>query len=203
MSMNANLPEYLHGRQGYMMLDKLSVTSLDKEQYSIFNAVTDDGYNLSQEDCEKMLLNGGVEVGTCIVPDSIRTILEQDILQHTKSKLASIDNRNLVMARQEEDRIYAWERDMLDGIEQELSSVKKAIQQAERDSRNATSVAEKQELLRKADELNRKKRRLRNELEDREDEIAAQRKNMIEELERRIVQSSDYETLFIIHWKIK
>ncbi|MCQ2307608.1 MAG: SNF2-related protein [Bacteroidales bacterium] len=203
MSMNANLPEYLHGRQGYMMLDKLSVTSLDKEQYSIFNAVTDDGYNLSQEDCEKMLLNGGVEVGTCIVPDSIRTILEQDILQHTKSKLASIDNRNLVMARQEEDRIYAWERDMLDGIEQELSSVKKAIQQAERDSRSATNMQEKIEFQRSVDELNRKKRRLRNELEDKEDEIAEQRKNMIDELEKRMIQSSESQMMFMIHWKIK
>lgn len=203
LAMNANLPEYLHGRQGFLILDKLTVSSFDEEHYAIFNAFTDDGYRLTQEDCEKLFLNGGRELGEYVLPDGIRSSLEKDIQQHRTAKLNSIDSRNLAFIKQEEERIYAWERDMLDGIEQELSSVKKAIQQAERDSRNATSVAEKQELLRKADELNRKKRRLRNELEDREDEIAAQRKNMIEELEKRIIQTSESQMLFVIRWKIK
>ncbi|MCQ2315528.1 MAG: SNF2-related protein [Bacteroidales bacterium] len=203
MSMNANLPEYLHGQQGFMILNKLSVTSLDEEQYQIFNAVTDNGNNLSQEDCEKMFLNGGFELGNYSIPDSIKTTLEQDILQHSKSKLGNIDNRNLVMAKQEEERIYAWERDMLDGLEVELAAVKRNILQAEREARNATTVQEKLELQRKVDELNRKKRRLRNELEDKEDEIAEQRKNMIDELEKRMIQSSESQMMFMIHWKIK
>lgn len=203
MSMNANLPEYLHGQQGFMILNKLSVTSLDEEQYQIFNAVTDNGNNLIQEDCEKMFLNGGFELGNYSIPDSIKTTLEQDILQHSKSKLGNIDNRNLVMAKQEEERIYAWERDMLDGLEVELAAVKRNILQTEREARNATTVQEKLELQRKVDELNRKKRCLRNELEDREDEIAAQRKNMIEELEKRIIQTSESQMMFMIHWKIK
>lgn len=203
LTMNATIPEYLHGQQGYLILGKLSVSSLDEEQYTIFNAVTDDGRRISQEDCEKLFLNGGRELGDVTLSDAVRKALEKDILQHNKAKLQSIDSRNLTLIKQEEERIYAWERDMLDGIEQDLSTVKKAILQAERDSRSATSVSEKQEALRKVDELNRKKRRLRNELEDREDEIAGKRREMLEELERRIIQSTDSETLFIIHWKIK
>lgn len=202
LTMNANLPEYLHGQQGYLILGRLSVSSIDEEQYTLFNAVTDDGRRLTQEDCEKLFLNGGREVGDVTISDTIRKALLKDIQQHNKAKLQSIDSRNLTLVKQEEERIYAWERDMLDGIEQELSTVKKAIQQAERDSRSATSVSEKQEALRKVDELNRKKRRLRNELEDREDEIAGKRRQMLEELESRIIQSTQSETLFIIHWKI-
>jgi len=203
LSMNANLPDYLHGQQGHLILGKLGVSSIDEEQYTIFNAFTDNGQRLTQEDCEKLFLNGGRELGDVTISDTIRTALQKDIQQHNKAKLQSIDSRNLTLIKQEEEHIYAWERDMLEGIEQELSIVKKAIQQAERDSRSATSVSEKQEALRKVDELNRKKRRLRNELEDREDEIAGKRRQMLEELESRIIQSTDSETLFIIHWKIK
>lgn len=203
MSMNANLPEYIHGKQGYLILGKLSVTSLDEEQYSIFNAITVDGLRVSQEDCEKMFLNGGEELGNYSIPDSIKTTLEEDILQHTKAKIRSIDSRNLVMVKQEEERIYAWERDMLESIENELTTIKKAVLQAERDSRNSTSVQEKLECQRKVEELNRKKRKLRNDLEDREDEVSTKRKEMIDDLEKRVIQSSNSDILFKIHWKIK
>lgn len=203
LAMNANLPDYLHGQKGYLILSNLSVSSLEEEQFAIFNAMTEDGKRLSQEDCEKLFLNGGIETGAANLSEAIKTSLEKDIVQHTKAKLKSIDSRNLTLVKQEEDRIYAWERDMLDNIENELTTVKKAILQAERDSRNATSVQEKLEFQRKVDELNRKKRRLRNDLDDKEEEVSAKRQEMIEDLERRIIQSSENNIMFIIHWKIK
>ena len=90
---------------------------------------------------------------------------------------------------------------MVDSIEVELSTVKRNILQAERDARNATSVQEKLDFERKVDELKRKKRRLRNELEDREDEISLQRRKMISDLEKRLIQSTENNDLFIIRWK--
>jgi len=203
LAMNANLPEYLHGQQGYLILGSLSVSSVDEEQYSIFNATTSTGKRLSQEDCEKIFLNGGREIGIAHISSNTQTALEGDILQHNKAKLKSIDSRNLTYIKQEEERIFAWERDMLESIENEISTVKKAILQAERDCRNATSVQEKLDLQRKVAELDRKKRRLRNDLEDREDEISTKRKQMIDELEKRMIQSSESRILFTIHWKIK
>ena len=64
----------------------------------------------------------------------------------------------------------------------------------------AQSVQEKIALERRVDEQNRKKRRLRNELEDREDEVAAQRKSMISELEKRLITSTNLQDLFLIRW---
>ena len=91
----------------------------------------------------------------------------------------------------------------MEGIESEISIVKKSILQAEREARAAQSVQEKIALERRVDELNRKKRRLRNELEDREDEVAAQRKSMISELEKRLIRQSECENIFIIRWRVK
>lgn len=53
------------------------------------------------------------------------------------------------------------------------------------------------------DELNRKKRRLRNELDDKEDDVSIMRRNMIAELQKRIISQADSAKVFIIHFSTK
>lgn len=203
LQMNASLPEYLLGEKGTLVLARLGVSALADEQYLLFNAVTDDGLSLSQDDCEKLFLNGGSESPSDSVNEVMRNRLQKDVNQHSTSKLKEIDSRNLTFFKQEEARIYQWEHDVIDGIEEEITSLKKTILQTERDARNTETVAGKLELEKKVDELKRKKRRLRNELEEREDEVSAQRKKMITELEQRMVKETETTNLFLIRWKVK
>lgn len=203
ISMNAYLPDYLHGESGWLVLSSLSVSSFEEEQYHIFTAITDSGRTLTQDDAERLMLNGGVETDVASIPSDVKDKLQKNIAQRSKAKLNDIDSRNLNYFRQEENRIYQWERDCIDGLEAELTIVKRSTLQAERDARNATSVHEKLELERKIDELKRKKRRLRNELEDKEDEIGEQRRRMIAELERRMIQSTESSNMFLIRWQAK
>ena len=203
ISMNANLPDYLHGESGWLVLSSLNVSSFEEEQYHIFTAITDSGRTLTQDDAERLMLNGGVETDVAAIPADVKEKLQKNIAQRSKAKLNDIDSRNLNYFRQEENRIYQWERDCIDGLEAELTIVKRSTLQAERDARNATSVHEKLELERKIDELKRKKRRLRNELEDKEDEIGEQRRRMIAELERRMIQSTESSNMFLIRWQAK
>ena len=203
LSMNANLPEHLQGQSGFLLLSRLSVASVEKEQYDLFTAFTDNGCFLSQEECEKLFLNGGTESGPTNIPADIRKKLEENQQQHSKSKLQSIDSRNLTYIKQEEDRILKWEHDMLDDLENQIHILRKAIQQAERDARNATNVEEKLKAERKVDDLKRKRRRLRNELDDREDEIAQKRKAMISEIEKKLIQKVDTIPVFMLRWQTK
>ena len=186
-----------------LILSSLAVSALAEEQYMLFNAITDDGRIVSQEDCEKLFLNGGKELPCKQVEEQTRLRLQKDVLQHSAAKLKELDTRNLSFFKAEENRIYQWEHDVIDGIEAELSTIKKQILQTERDARNAESVAEKLALEKKVDELKRKKRRLRNELDDREEEVSQQRKSMITELEQRMVKQTEQQNLFVIRWKVK
>lgn len=201
MSMNATLPDYLQDKEGLMVLSALSVSSMEEEQFSIFSAYTFDGQNLSQEDCEKLFLNGGVEIENYPIGETEINRLLADNKQHSAVRLKEIDSRNLTFFQQEETRIRRWESDMIDDIEQEIITVKRTIRQAERDASNATTLEGKLECERKVDELKRKKRRLRNELDDREDEVGERRKQMLRELESRLVKQSENTPIFIIHWK--
>lgn len=203
LAMNANLPDYLNGSEGYLALASLGVSALSDEQYLLFNAFTNGGKSLSQEDCEKLFLNGGSETQTDDVSAAVRERLQGDVAQHSTAKLKEIDARNLKFFQQEETRIYQWEHDVIDGIEDEISTLKKRILEAERDARNAQSVAEKLELEKKVEDMKRKRRRLRNDLEDREEEVSQQRRRMISELEQRMVKATETQNLFVIRWKVK
>ena len=203
LPMNAALPEYMNGSEGYLVLASLGVSALSDEQYLLFNAYQDDGKALSQEDCEKLFLNGGSETEIDNISEAIRQRLQGDVAQHSTSKLKEIDARNLKFFQQEETRIYAWEHDVIDGIEDEITTLKKNILVAERDARNAQSVAEKLALEKKVEEMKRKRRHLRNELEEREEEVSLQRKRMITELEQRMVKATETQNLFVIKFKVK
>jgi hypothetical protein len=203
LPMNASLPDYLNGSEGYLVLASLGVSALSDEQYLLFNAYQNDGTALSQEDCEKLFLNGGSEQPSDIITEDIRLHLQQDVAQHSTAKLKEIDARNLNFFQQEETRIFQWEHDVIDGIEDEITTLKKNILVAERDARNAQSVAEKLTLEKKVEEMKRKRRRLRNELEDREEEVSQQRKRMITELEQRMVKATETKNLFVIRFKVK
>ena len=43
----------------------------------------------------------------------------------------------------------------------------------------------------------------RNELADREDEVSAQRRRMIEELDRRMVKTTNTDDIFVVSWQTK
>ena len=203
LPMNASLPDYLNGSEGYLVLASLGVSALSDEQYLLFNAYQNDGKALSQEDCEKLFLNGGSEQPSDIITEDIRLRLQQDVAQHSTAKLKEIDARNLKFFQQEETRILQWEQDINDGIEDEIKVLKNNIQVAEREARNAQSVVEKIKLQKKVAELTKKRNQLRKDLFEREDEVSQQRQQMIFDLEQRMVKATETQNLFVIRFKVK
>lgn len=203
LPINASLPEWMIGQSGWLLLAALSVSALSDERYLLFNAITENGRNLTQDECEKLFLNGGTLNPIQEIDESAKIHLQKDVAQHVSAKLHEIDSRNMSYFQQEENRIYQWEHDVIDNIENEIATVKRTIQQSEREARNAQTVQEKLELERKIDEMKRKKRRLRNELEEREEEVSEQRRKMIKELEQRLIKQSESHNLFVVKWKVE
>lgn len=199
-----SVPEHLQGQSGYLVLSTLDVSAFDEEQHSIFTAYTKGGQFLTQEECEKMFLLSGISTDEAPdLPKLAREKLSANSKQHIQSKLQEIDSRNLSFFKEEEERIFRWEKDLVDSLEHELDTVKRQIREAERQSRLAANMQEKLELTKKIDELERQKRRKRNELADREDEISEKRRTMIAELDARMVRETKSEDIFIVEWEIK
>ncbi len=201
LSLNVLLPDALKKQSGWLVLARLAVSAFEDEQYCLFTAFTKDGKFLSQEECERLFLCGGEELQFDGITEEVRRKLGVNAAQHSKSKLQQIDSRNLEYFHAEEERIFRWEKDLIESIERELDVVKRAIREQERLSRNAANMEEKLAITKKISELERQKRKKRNELADREDEVSDQRRRMIDELDRRMVQKTATDEIFIVEWK--
>lgn len=196
------LPEDLRQASGYMMLSTLEVSAFDTEQYCLFTAYTKNGKRISQEECEKLMLCGGIDKGSVKLDAEITNKLTANSEQHKISKLHDIDSRNLSFFREEEERIFRWEKDLVNSLETELDTVKRQIREQERLSRNVRTVEEKVVITKKIDELERIKRKKRNELADREDEIGNKRRKLIADLDSRMIRQTVSDDLFIIEWQV-
>lgn len=202
--LNVQMPDDLRYRSGWLLLSRLQVDSLDEEQHLLFTAFTDDGRFLTQEECERLMLLGAQASLPVAEPTKeTQEKLQSNQQQHTTATLHDIDSRNTAYFKQEEERIFNWEHDMVDGLEVEIKTIRNEILRTEREARNAPTVAEKLTLEKKVDELKRRRRRLRNELEEREDEVSEQRKTMIRDLERRMIQNTVSQDLFTIRFTIE
>lgn len=200
--LNVTLPESLKGKNGYLLLSSLDVSAFDTEQYSLFTAYTAQGQALPQELCEKMFLCAGRELAAKGLTPLERQKLTDSAAQHRQGKLQQIDTRNLSYFKEEEDRIFRWEKDLISSLENELDTIKRQIREQERLARNALTLEEKIEATRKLDELERAKRRKRNDLADREDDITGKRRKLLSDLDARMVRQTRFEDVFAIEWQI-
>jgi hypothetical protein len=91
---------------------------------------------------------------------------------------------------------------MVGTLEHELDTVKRQILEQERLSRTVQTIEEKLVATKRIDELERLKRRKRNELSEREDEIACKRRKMIAELDKRMVKQTTADNVFVVEWEV-
>ncbi len=85
----------------------------------------------------------------------------------------------------------------------EKKGIKRSIREQERLSRSAVNMEEKLAITKKIEELERQKRKKRNELADREDKVSIQRRRMIEELDRRMVKTTNTDEIFVVTWQTR
>ncbi|NCC85105.1 MAG: ATP-dependent helicase [Clostridia bacterium] len=201
-ALNVTLPDNIKGKSGYLLLSSLDVSAFDTEQYTLFTAYTADGEPLPQELCEKMFLCAGREIAAAGPTPLQKRKLAESAEQHRKGKLQQIDSRNLSYFKEEEDRIFRWEKDLINSLENELDTVKRQIREQERAVRNAVTMEEKIEATKKLDELERSKRRKRNNLAEHEDEIAGKRRKLLSDLDARMIKQTRFDDIFAIEWQI-
>lgn len=100
--------------------------------------------------------------------------------------------------RSARDRLEQWADDLVLSAEKLLADTKQQIKVLRRDARLAPTLAEQRDLQERTALLERKQRKLRQEIFDVEDEIAERRDDLIAALERRMSQTSHRERLFTV-----
>jgi hypothetical protein len=194
--------EKLKGKSGWLNLERLVIDSFDREEYLLFSATDSDGNSLDQETCEKLFHCAGMVRGEAQFLTEQRQRLENETSRHIKATISRSleeNNRHFNDAR---ERLEKWAEDMVLAAEKELKDTKQQINVLNRQARLATTMEEQHALQEKIREMEKKKRRQRQQIFDLEDEITQKRDDLISALERRMTQKTTHAPLFTIQWAV-
>lgn len=196
--------EQLRGQSGVLTLQKLTVDSFEKQEYLLFSAMSDKGQSLDQETCQKLMDTMAInEPDTVQMQSAASQRLQAEAKRHADATIShslETNNQHFTEAR---DKLDRWAEDMVQGAEQALRNTRELIRIAQREARQATTLAEQQQIQERISKLERQQRRQRQEIFDVEDEVKDKREQLIEQLTQRMTQKVATEHLFTLAWSVK
>ena len=193
--------EQLRGQSGWLTLTRLEVSAFETTEALLFSGQTDDGQVLDQETCEKLMAipaAGKPAPSSNTVPEALLANSQRAL----KATIAQVLEANQRLFNEERDKLERWADDKLLAAEEALKNTKARITQRKRDARNALTLQEQDGIQRELSELERKQRRLRQEIFEVEDEIIAKRDELIDSLQQRLQEKTSNETLFSVRWQV-
>lgn len=195
--------EPYRGKAGWLILKLISVEALgNQEQHLLVAANTVDGLTLAEDDPEKLL-----RLPATLLPASLFNAPDATLLADVEARktafLREINQRNLGYFEQEVQKLDAWADDLKLGLEQEIKQIDREIKEVRRTAAISPTLEEKLSWQKKQRELEGKRSKLRRELFARQDEVEAQRNDLINQLEAQLQQQVEERTLFTIEWELK
>jgi hypothetical protein len=193
--------ERLRGKTGWLTLARLEVSAFETTEALLFSGLTDDGDPLDQETCEKLMSIPAAGKPTALNA-AVPPMLAANSQRAVAATIAQVLEANQRLFNEERDKLERWADDKLLAAEEALKNTKARIAQLKRDGRGAATLQEQDGIQREIAELERKQRRLRQEIFTVEDEIIAKRDELIASLQQRLQEKTSTDTLFSIRWRV-
>jgi hypothetical protein len=194
--------EALRGKAGYLTLTRLQIESYEREEYLLFSGFDDGGTSLDQETMEKLFGCSGRVDGADQIPEANGKRLDAEAQRHAKARVSLSLEQNSAHFNQAREKLEKWADDMVLSAEKALADTKEQIKALRREARQAATLEEQHTIQEKLQKLERQQRRQRQEIFSVEDEIMEKRDSLIDQLERRLAQRTETETLFTIRWQV-
>lgn len=190
------------GQTGWLTVSLISVDALSQqEQHLIVAATTAEGVALAEDDPEKLLRLPAHQKAAGLFSATDST-LAADMNSRKVQVLREINQRNLGYFEQEVEKLDAWADDLKLGLEQEIKGIDFEIKEVRRTAAISPTLEEKLSHQKRQRELETKRSKLRRELFIRQDEVEAQRNDLITQLEVQLQQQVEEQTLFTIEWEL-
>lgn len=193
--------ERLKSKSGYMKLVNLQVHSdIEDQDLLIFGAANDNGELLEDEICQYILrLTCQSSEHAPLDSRKINEIYDRQKKKH----LAHLENNDARLFQQEAIKFTRWAEDKIEASEIEYREIKGKIADLNREVRREGITADELLVLQeKIAKLEKKRKKLKIEMFDIEDDIIAQRDQMIEEARTKINRTFTETELFTIAWEI-
>lgn len=128
--------------------------------------------------------------------------LETQILQRQQEIQRNISERNARFFEIEVEKLEGWADDLKLGLEREIKELDRQIKEARRAATTALTLEDKlagQKQIKAIESLRNQKRR---SLFEAQDEVDRQREELIVQIEGKLVQNTNLDTMFRIRWTL-
>lgn len=187
------------GHAGWLEASRLTVQSLNTEEFMIFAGCSDTGAWLDDEQRQKIMGIVGRVTGTS---PAMPASLDERRQAQIDLRLKEVDSRNGQYFDEEVSKLDRWADDLKSGLERDIKELDKAIREARSRGRQATSLTDKLAAQKEMKGLEAKRNKLRRELYDQQDAIDAQRDGLITEIEKQLKQKHELQPLFRLRWRL-
>lgn len=193
----------LRGQAGQLVVQLLTIKALGHtEEHLLVAGSTSRGQVLADDDAEK-LLRLPVTRQEAMTVTALRPALVEDCRKRREQVVRDTNERNLRYFEEEVEKLDGWADDLKHGLEQEIKDIDRQIKDTRKSATIAPTLEEKLSCQKKQRELEDKRSKLRRELFARQDEVEAQRNDLINRLENQLKQQVEERTLFTIEWELE
>ena len=188
------------GQSGWLWLDKLGFYGENQTQEQlVFTARTDTGIWLDEDFCRKLLsISATIEAENLLLPDDLSANAGQAI-KGLSAKHAQ-DQHQLL--NHESERLDKWAEDKIKAAQEAIVEVSDKIKQVKREKNQAGNLEQLADFEQQLMDLEKKRRRLRQNIFDAEEEIETKRDELFAKIQEQLKQNQKIEHLFSVRWEI-
>ena len=202
--------EKLVGTEGWLRLDKLTVDSLEVEDYLLFSGMDEDGLILEADICKRFFScsaelvprkNNDNNIAEQ-VPRYINDALEHNFTTQKHQILTQRQQRDMDLFSLEMTKLDRWADDQRLALQTELRELEQDIRLRRNLARQSTTLAERVKEQRHITDLERKLADKRFRLHGEEDNIEVKKNKFLDDTEKKLDTRIEQISLFTLRWKI-
>jgi ERCC4-related helicase len=192
----------LAGRKGWLRVARLNLTTLEKVEYMVFAAVTDDGASLDAEQCRRLFSLSASEVAI----DSGETCPTEALDKLSASAVVGYveDNqkRDLTTFETEINKLDRWAEDKRAGLKSELGELDDRVKELKRSARLASNLPEKLRLEKERKAMEAKRDEAWRVYEAQARTIDQEKDKLLDETQSSLAPKTSEWVLFTIRWTL-
>lgn len=194
--------EALKGKSGYMMLDLLTLRSLEEEEHLLFSAIGDDGLLLDPDIAEKLFNLPATVKKAAAIPPAVMERLQANAAHYAKATANMVGENNNRHFKEATASLARWSEDQIAAATHKIKTLRNRQMEVERAIRQTRTLDEQTPLQLELDKVRKEIRRARNAINDVEDETDAKRNRLLNELQRKLIPTQTKTTLFLVRWTV-
>ncbi|WP_341838601.1 SNF2-related protein [Chitinophaga pollutisoli] len=193
----------LLGKSGWLMAKRLTVTTFDTEDHVILSAFTDEGHELDTEQCVRLFSVYADENGSDVNPNEEEGSRLRSIYEGRKSEIIGIINvKNADYFDLEIEKLDKWGEDRRSSLKLTLKELDEEIRALKKQARLAPNLPEKLKLEKARRTLEAKRDEAWKEYDGAAKEIDQTKDKLLDQIEKKLEQNIEEDTLFLIRWKL-